>query len=50
VNRIGPGKNEQTKKVFWTFFIATVSFMLAQVLALVAVQTIAEILAGIVVR
>jgi len=42
------GKNEQTKKVFWTLFLATAGLVLAQVLDPVTAQKLAEILAGLV--
>ncbi|MGB9176091.1 MAG: hypothetical protein WCB46_05070 [Methanoregula sp.] len=42
------GKNEQVKKVFWTFFIATAGIVLAQVLDPAAADKIVGMLAGIV--
>lgn len=42
------GKNEQVKKVFWTFFIATAGLVLAQVVDPAAAEKIVETLAGIV--
>lgn len=42
------GKNEQVKKVFWTFFIATAGLVLAQVVDPGAAEKIVETLAGIV--
>jgi len=42
------GRNEQTKKVFWTLFIATAGLVLAQVVDPAAAQEIAQILAGLV--
>ena len=42
------GKNEQTKKVFWTLFLATAGLVLAQVVDPVTAQKMAEILAGLV--
>ena len=42
------GKNEQVKKVFWTFFIATAGLVLAQVLDPGTAQRIAGTIAGLV--
>jgi hypothetical protein len=42
------GKNEQVKKVFWTFFAATAGLVLAQVVDPGTAETIVEVLAGIV--
>ena len=42
------GKNEQVKKVFWTFFIATAGLVLAQVLDPAAAEKIVGMIAGIV--
>jgi F0F1-type ATP synthase assembly protein I len=42
------GKNEQVKKVFWTFFIATAGLVLAQVLDPAAAQQIVGMIAGII--
>jgi F0F1-type ATP synthase assembly protein I len=42
------GKNEQVKKVFWTFFIATAGLVLAQVLDPDTAQRIVGMIAGIV--
>jgi hypothetical protein len=42
------GKNEQVKKVFWTFFIATAGLVLAQVLDPAAAQQIFGMIAGII--
>jgi hypothetical protein len=42
------GKNEQVKKVFWTFFAATAGLVLAQVLDPAAAGKIVETLAGLV--
>jgi F0F1-type ATP synthase assembly protein I len=42
------GKNEQVKKVFWTFFIATAGLVLAQVLDPAAAEKIVGTLAGII--
>jgi len=42
------GKNEQVKKVFWTFFIATAGLVLAQVVDPAVAEKIVGMLAGIV--
>jgi hypothetical protein len=42
------GKNEQTKIVFWTLFIATAGLVQVQVLDPVTAEKLAEILAGLV--
>jgi hypothetical protein len=42
------GKNEQVKKVFWTFFIATAGLVLAQMVDPAAAEKIVGMLAGIV--
>jgi F0F1-type ATP synthase assembly protein I len=42
------GKNEQVKKVFWTFFLATAGLVLAQVLDPDTAQRIVGMIAGIV--
>jgi hypothetical protein len=42
------GKNEQTQKVFWTFFIAFAGLVLAQVVDPATAETIVRTLAGIV--
>ncbi len=42
------GKNEQVKKVFWTFFIATAGLVLAQVVDPVTAESIVRTIAGIV--
>ncbi len=42
------GKNEQTRKVFWSIFIALAGLVLAQVMDPAAAQRILEILSGIV--
>jgi len=42
------GKNEQVRKVFWTFFIATAGLVLAQVVNPAAAGKIMETLAGLV--
>jgi hypothetical protein len=42
------GKNEQVKKVFWAFFIATAGLVLAQVLDPIAAEKIVGMIAGIV--
>jgi hypothetical protein len=42
------GKNEQVKKVFWTFFIATAGLVLAQVVDPGAAEKIVGMIAGIV--
>jgi hypothetical protein len=42
------GKNEQVKKVFWTFFVATAGLVLAQVVDPAAAEKIVGMLAGIV--
>jgi len=42
------GKNEQVKKVFWTFFIATAGLVLAQVVDPAAAEKIVGMLAGLV--
>jgi hypothetical protein len=42
------GKNEQVKKVFWTFFIAIAGLVLAQVVDPAAAAKIVETLAGII--
>ncbi len=41
------GKNEQVKKVFWTFFIATAGLVLAQVVDPAAAEQIVGMLSGI---
>jgi hypothetical protein len=48
VNRIGSGKNEQVKKVFWAFFIATAGLVLVQVLDPDTSQKITGTIAGLV--
>ncbi|MFA5269374.1 MAG: hypothetical protein WC379_15510 [Methanoregula sp.] len=40
------GKNEQVKKVFWTFFIATAGLVLAQVVDPATAQEILRLLTG----
>ena len=40
------GKNEQVKKVFWTFFIATAGLVLAQVVDPATTQEILRLLTG----
>jgi hypothetical protein len=42
------GKNEQVKKIFWTFFIAIAGLVLAQVVDPAAAAKIVETLAGII--
>ena len=42
------GKNEQVKKVFWMFFLATAGLVLAQVLDPAAADRIVGMLAGLV--
>jgi len=42
------GKNEQTQKVFWTFFAAFAGLVLAQVVDPGTAETVVEVLAGIV--
>ncbi|HPD75387.1 MAG TPA: hypothetical protein PKZ65_04950 [Methanoregulaceae archaeon] len=42
------GKNEQVKKVFWTFFIATAGLVLAQVVDPATAESIVRTIAGIV--
>lgn len=42
------GKNDQTKKVFWTLFIATAGLVLAQVVDPATAQQILSALAGLV--
>ena len=42
------GKNEQVRKVFWTFFIATAGLVLAQVVDPAAAEKIVGMIAGIV--
>jgi len=42
------GKNEQVKKIFWTFFIATAGLVLAQVMDPETAQRIVGMFAGIV--
>ncbi|WP_052310761.1 hypothetical protein [Methanoregula formicica] len=42
------GKNEQTKKVFWTLFLATAGFVPVQMVDPVTAQKMEEILAGLV--
>jgi len=42
------GKNDQTKKVFWTLFIATVGLVLAQVVDPATAQKMAEMLVGLI--
>ena len=41
------GRNEQVKKVFWTFFIATAGLVLAQVVDPAAAEKIVGMIAGI---
>ena len=40
------GKNEQVKKVFWTFFISMAGLVLAQVLDPVTAQQIVRMITG----
>ena len=42
------GKNEQVKKVFWTFFIATAGLVLAQVVDPAAAEKIVGMIAGVI--
>jgi F0F1-type ATP synthase assembly protein I len=42
------GKNEQVKKVFWTFFIATAGLVLAQVVDPATAESIVRMIAGFV--
>jgi hypothetical protein len=42
------GRNEQTHKVFWTFFAAFAGLVLAQVVDPGTAETVVEMLAGIV--
>ena len=42
------GKNEQVKKVFWTFFIATAGLVLAQVVDPAAAEKIVGMVAGVI--
>jgi hypothetical protein len=42
------GKNEQVRKVFWTFFIATAGLVLAQVVDPAAAEKIVGMIAGVV--
>ena len=42
------GKNEQVRKVFWTFFIATAGLVLAQVVDPAAAEKIVGMVAGVI--
>ena len=42
------GKNEQVRKIFWTFFAATAGLVLAQVVDPAAAEKIVKMLAGFV--